>query len=80
MTQKGNKKVIVMSGQDTKVVAVRYTNWKGETSLRNIEPIEIFFGSNEFHPESQWLLRCFDADKKAERTFAMKDIHEWSES
>ena len=61
------------------MVEVRYTNWKGQTSLRKIEPIKIFKGSNEFHPEEQWLLKCFDLEKNAERTFAMQGIHSWSE-
>lgn len=68
-----------MSSHENKVVSVRYTNWKGQTSQRKIEPIKIFFGSNEFHSEDQWLLKCFDVDKNAERTFAMKDIHSWSD-
>lgn len=61
-----------------KIAVVRYTNWKGQTSIRRIEPIKIFFGSNEYHEEPQWLLKCFDVDKNAERTFAMSDIHSWS--
>lgn len=69
-----------MSESHNKVVRVRYTNWRGQTSVRNIEPIKIFWGNNEFHPESQWLLKCFDVDKNAERTFAMQDIHSWNEN
>lgn len=63
--------------QDDMAVRVRYTNWKGETSDRNILPQDIFFGANEFHPEPQWLLRCLDLDKNAERTFALRDIEDW---
>ena len=62
---------------DSKVVRVVYTNWKGETSIRHIIPIEILFGSNEWHAEEQWLLVAFDLDKEMERTFALKDIHTW---
>jgi predicted DNA-binding transcriptional regulator YafY len=62
---------------DSEVVRVVYTNWKGETSIRHIAPIEIFFGSNEWHTEEQWLLLALDVDKGAERTFALKDIHTW---
>ena len=60
-----------------KEVKIVYTNYKGETSIRTIIPIEVFFGSNEWHTEEQWLLRAMDAEKQAERTFAMKDIHYW---
>ena len=59
------------------LVSILYTNWKGETSTRRIEPLFIHYGSNEWHPESQWLLRAFDVDKKAERDFAVKDIAKW---
>lgn len=68
-----------MSKHENKIAVVRYTNWKGQTQTRRIEPIKIFFGTTEYHPDPQWLLKCFDVDKNAERTFSMKDIHSWSE-
>lgn len=51
-----------------------YTNWKGETSVRNAIVDDFMFGSNEWHKEPQFLIRCFDLDKASMRTFAMKDI------
>lgn len=56
-------------------ISIDYTNYRGERSIRIIVPLEFFHGSNEFHPEPQWLLRAFDMEKKVERTFAMRDIH-----
>ena len=53
---------------------VLYTNWKGKTEQRTISPLEIYWGHTEFHPEDQFLLKCIDLDKDAERTYAMKDI------
>ncbi len=61
-----------------KTVTVVYTNYKGVTAVRKIVPIEILFGHNEWHKEDQWLMRAFDTEKQAERTFAMKDIKSWS--
>lgn len=61
-----------------KSVSFVYKNWKGETSLRTVIPISLWYGSTEFHPESQWLLRAWDCVKKAERDFAMADISGWS--
>ena len=58
-------------------VSMVYTNYRGETATRFIRPIEIFFGSTEWHPERQWLLRAFDFEKQAERSFAMKEIRSW---
>lgn len=58
-------------------VTIVYTNWKGATVIRNILPIRIYFGSNEWHKENQWLLQALDLDKTASRTFAIKDIRVW---
>ena len=58
-------------------VTILYTNWKGETSERDIKPIELWFGATEYHPEEQWLLRALDIEKNDERNFAMKDIQKW---
>jgi len=63
--------------EENKIVIINYTNWKGVTALRKIIPIEIFFGATEWHKEEQWLLRAYDVDKNAERSFAIKDIKSW---
>ncbi|MFA6429199.1 MAG: hypothetical protein WCV84_01740 [Patescibacteria group bacterium] len=62
---------------DQKVVTILYTNYKGETRLRRIVPIEMWFGSTEYHQDAQWLLKATDVEKNAERNFAMKDIRAW---
>ena len=53
---------------------VRYTNYRGETSNREIQAREIFFGSNEYHPEPQWLMRGIDMERFVERVFAIRDM------
>jgi hypothetical protein len=58
-------------------VTIVYTNYKGETAIRRILPQSIFFGSNEWHKEPQWLLEGIDLDKDALRTFAVRDIRAW---
>lgn len=60
-----------------KKVTITYTNHRGETSDREIVPKKIWFGSTKYHEEEQWLLDANDLDKKAKRTFAVKDIHKW---
>lgn len=60
-----------------KEIKILYTNWRGETSVRNIVPKEIIFSNNEWHKEEQWLLIALDIDKNADRTFACKDIKAW---
>jgi len=66
-----------MNDQIDKVVAILYTNYKGETGWRKIVPQKIWFGATEWHPENQWLLDAHDTEKDALRNFAMKDIQEW---
>ena len=58
-------------------VKILYTNYRGETSYRNIIPQSISFISTEWHHEAQWILTAFDIDKNAERGFAISDIKEW---
>jgi predicted DNA-binding transcriptional regulator YafY len=62
---------------DTLAVAIDYTNWRGERSVRRIRPVEIFWGQNDWHPEPQWLMAATDLEKGEPRTFAMRDIHSW---
>ena len=58
-------------------VAILYTNYRGETSVRTIIPKRIWFGKTDWHPEEQWILEAYDLDKGAERGFAMKDVKSW---
>ena len=51
-----------------------YVNWKGEKSKRRARLLSFFYGSNEYHPEPQWLYSAYDLDKKKPRTFALKDM------
>lgn len=60
-----------------KVVKILYTNYKGKVAWRNIIPKRIEYTSTEHHPGYQWILQAFDVDKKANRSFAMLDIHQW---
>jgi predicted DNA-binding transcriptional regulator YafY len=62
---------------DSPSVVIDYTNWRGERSLRVVEPKSIFFGKNEWHREPQWLLSALDVQKKEVRTFALASIHSW---
>lgn len=57
--------------EDRPRITVRYTNYRGETSVRHIAPISIRFTSTEQHPEPQWILRAFDRSESAIRDFAL---------
>lgn len=53
-----------------------YTNWRGEIAVRHVIPIDIYYGSTDWHPEQGWLMRGIDMDKNgAERDFALKDCN-----
>jgi hypothetical protein len=58
-------------------VEIVYTNYRGETAVRKVNPKRIWFGKTDWHPEEQWLLDAFDIAKQADRSFAMKDIRAW---
>ena len=62
---------------EIKKLSFIYLNYKGERSERLVKPIEIYYGSTEYHPEPQLLLKAFDIEKKAERDFAMDSIFSW---
>lgn len=62
---------------EDKSVRILYTNYRGETALRNIIPEKLFFGSTQWHPEPQWLLEAVDLDRQEKRSFAMKDVRAW---
>jgi hypothetical protein len=66
-----------MTESKEQVIKIVYTNYKGETSIRSLIPEKIYFGSNEWHKEPQWLIEALDIDKNANRTFAVKDIRAW---
>jgi hypothetical protein len=51
-----------------------YTNWRGEFGQRRVQPLRLYFGSTEWHPEPQWLLEAMDSDKGEVRSFAFRDI------
>jgi hypothetical protein len=53
---------------------MKYTNWKGETTIRTIKPIKVWFGTTEFHKGKHWFLKAIDIEKQAERDYAMDDI------
>lgn len=77
MNQKINeteKKIIPESIQLKRSIKVQYTNWRGETTMRTIVPIELYWGKTKWHNEAQWLLKVWDIDRNDYREYAFKDI------
>lgn len=63
-----------MDIKNEQTLKFKYTNWKGETSIREVIPQEIYYGHTEWHPEDGWLLKALDVEKNEERHFSVKDI------
>lgn len=62
-----------------KLVQFTYTNHRGETVLRRVQPAGIWFGKTQWHPKEQWLLRALDMDRNEWRDFAMSVMSGWTE-
>ncbi len=60
---------------DPVFIEVLYTNYRGETRIRKIQPMGVRFGSNEWHKEDQYLLTALDAESNKVREFALKDCN-----
>lgn len=58
-------------------VCFEYTNYRGVTATRRVIPITILFGSSQYHPHPQWLLRAMCMERGAVRDFALRDITNW---
>jgi hypothetical protein len=52
-------------------LTLRYTNWRGDTAMRRIVPLRVFWGSTEHHPKPCWLLDVHDIDRDARRLYAL---------
>lgn len=63
-----------VDGKIAPPVEIGYTNYRGEFAVRCIVPVSFWYGSTDWHPEPQWLVKAWDADKGAERDFAFKDF------
>lgn len=57
---------------------IDYTNYRGERRMRRIKPIKIYFGTNDYHSDPQWLLSAIDVERDELRDFAMAKIHSWA--
>ena len=68
------EKASVPSFEANQVIKVEYTNWRGESAIRTIVPINLKWRSTEWHPKAQWLLKVWDVDRNDYREYALKDI------
>jgi ribonuclease HI len=57
-----------------KLIKITYTNHRNETAERIIEPMSIWYGKTEWHPQEQWFLKAKDVERNVRRDFAMEHI------
>lgn len=65
---------LIGASADCPEMTFTYTNWKGKTSERRALFTTLQFGATPHHPEPQLLIHGYDLDKKAPRTYAVKDM------
>lgn len=62
------------SENGSRTIQFEYTNHEGKTAIRRAIPQSLNFDSNHYHTTPQWLLHCWDLDRKAHRTFALTEM------
>jgi predicted DNA-binding transcriptional regulator YafY len=59
-------------------IEIDYLNWQQERRSRRIQPIQLWLGCTQWHPQCQWLLRAYDIDDDGKvKDFAMSGIYGW---
>lgn len=51
-----------------------YKNYEGRVEWRTILPIELWYGSTDWHPAEQWFVKAYDPTRDAQRDFALADF------
>ncbi len=50
------------------IMTLPYTNYKGETKIRRVVPVNVKYEDNKYHGKT-WILVCFDVDKQEIREY-----------
>jgi hypothetical protein len=58
-------------------VRILYTNHRGETAWRTIQPKALRYAATEHYPTPQWILDAYDVEKQADRSFACANAKQW---
>ncbi len=57
-----------------KQITITYLNHRGAITERNIIPVELWYGVNEWHDYEQWFMKAYDTDKQDTRDFALANL------
>jgi hypothetical protein len=52
----------------------RYTNYRGVTSVREVRPVYVRWGTSDYYPEPGWLMKALDFDRGEFREFSMASM------
>jgi hypothetical protein len=66
-----------VEGETYRFLQFIYKNYKGEVAERVVIPVGHWYGSTEWHPKKQFLLKAYDVRKAAYRDFALNDVLFW---
>lgn len=58
-----------------KAIKVMYKNWKGAVRERWIIPDHIYWGSTQYRPKPQWLMRAYDFEDGIMKDFSLADMY-----
>lgn len=59
---------------DKPIVTFDYQNWRGENAERSAQLLRMYYGKNDFHPKTQWIVVGLDLVKDEERHYSLKDM------
>ena len=60
---------------DKDCILIDYTNWRGERRNRVVRPTgRMMFGSNQWHPDEQWLFEAIDLEEAEPKWFALSGL------
>lgn len=59
---------------DAPTIAINYTNYRGISRNRKLDPVRLWFGSTDWHSEPCLLLNALDVQKGEFRDFKVSDF------
>lgn len=51
-----------------------YRNYRGVTSVREVRPVCLRWGTSDYYVEPQWLMKALDFDRGEFREFAVRNM------
>lgn len=52
----------------------RFRNYRGEDETRHVIFHGCDYGSNDYYPEPEWFIRCWDIERGESRSFVLRNI------